>query len=298
MTSHLTVALLAQAIGSAFAIGTLFLLILTLLPASQPVARELWPVLASEAAILATGVLPWLLPPLALLALLLVAAARVGYESGRVHGMAVGRDFHISHALVLVAVTAISWFVPASTLMWTMVLVLTASIAVVCLNSGKSIAGSWARFTVFPLLPLAAFSHIASEARLAPLLVLAFFLVEVFDSFSLLGGRLYGRTLLAPRLSPRKTWEGLATGAGATMLALLVLVAWLGLPLLPMLLAGFVVVASAVAGDLLASLAKRRAGVKDYPPIMKVQGGLLDIIDAWLVAGPCLAGFAVLTGWL
>jgi phosphatidate cytidylyltransferase len=65
-----------------------------------------------------------------------------------------------------------------------------------------------------------------------------------------------------------------------------------------MLLAGFVVVASAVAGDLLASLAKRRAGVKDYPPIMKVQGGLLDIIDAWLVAGPCLAGFAVLTGWL
>jgi phosphatidate cytidylyltransferase len=161
----------------------------------------------------------------------------------------------------------------------------------------KSIAGSWARFTVFPVLPLAAFSHAASEPRLAPMLVLAFFLVEMFDSFSLLGGKLYGRTPLVPRLSPRKTWEGLATGAGATLLAILALVAWLGLPLLPMLIAGLVVVISAIAGDLLGSLAKRRAGVKDYPAVMTVQGGLLDITDAWLVAGPCLAGLAVLQGW-
>ena len=78
MISHLTVALLAQAIGSAFAVGALLLLTLTLLPASRSVARQLWPVLASEAAILAVGALPWLLPPHAVLALLLVAAARIG----------------------------------------------------------------------------------------------------------------------------------------------------------------------------------------------------------------------------
>ena len=298
MTSQLTVALLAQAIGSAFAVGALLLLILTLLPASRPIARQLWPVLASEAAILAVGVLPWLLPPLAVLVLLLVAAARIGYESGSVHGLTVKRNFRVTHALLLVAVAGVSWFATAIPFLWTAALVTAAALAVAWLSLDKSIAGSWARFTVFPVLPLAAFSHAASDPRLWPLLVLAFFLVEMFDSFSLLGGKLYGRTPLVPRLSPRKTWEGLATGICATLIALLSLVAWLGLPLLPMLIAGAVVVLSAIAGDLLGSLAKRRAGVKDYPAVMTVQGGLLDIADAWLVAGPCLAGLAVLQGWI
>jgi CDP-diglyceride synthetase len=127
-------------------------------------------------------------------------------------------------------------------------------------------------------------------------LVLAFLLVETFDSFSLLGGKLYGRTPLVPRLSPRKTWEGLATGVAAVAVALLSLVAWLGIPLVPMLLAGTIVIIAAVAGDLLGSRAKRQAGVKDYPAVMSVQGCLLDIADAWLVAGPCLAGLAILVG--
>lgn len=297
MTPHMTVALLAQAIGSAFAVGALLLLILTLLPASRYVARQLWPVLASEAAILAVGVLPWLLPPTFVLALLLVAAARIGYESGTVHGLTVSRNFRTTHAILLVAVAGVSWFATTIPFLWTAALVTAAALAVAWFSLDKSIAGSWARFTVFPVLPMAAFSHAASEPRLAPLLVLAFFLVEMFDSFSLLGGKLYGRTALVPRLSPRKTWEGLGTGAGATLLAILALVAWLGLPLLPMLIAGVVVVISAIAGDLLGSLAKRRAGVKDYPAVMTVQGGLLDITDAWLVAGPCLAGLAVLQGW-
>jgi phosphatidate cytidylyltransferase len=294
----LTVALLAQAIGSAFAVGALLLLILTVLPASRSIARQLWPVLASEAAILAIGVLPWLVPPLALLALILVAAARIGYESGSVHGLTVGRNFRASHAALLVLVAGTSWFAKPHTFLWAAALLLASAVVVIYFSHRKSIPGDLARFTVFPLLPLAAFSHAASDPRLAALLVLAFFLVEMFDSFSLLGGKLYGRTPLVPRLSPRKTWEGLGTGVGATLIATLSLVAWLGLPLLPMLIAGLVVILSAIAGDLLGSLAKRRAGVKDYPAVMAVQGGLLDITDAWLVAGPCLSGLAVLLGWL
>lgn len=173
---------------------------------------------------------------------------------------------------------------------------MAAFVAVVA-SGNKSLPGSLARFTIFPLVPLAAFSHAASVPRLAPLLVLAFFLVEMFDSFSLLGGKLYGRTPLVPRLSLRKTWEGLGTGLAAVLVALLSLIAWLGLPLLPMLMGAGIVVIAAIAGDFLGSLAKRRAGVKDYPAVMTVQGGLLDIADAWLVAGPCLAGLAVAYGW-
>jgi len=101
-----------------------------------------------------------------------------------------------------------------------------------------------------------------------------------------------------PRLRPRKPWEGLGTGVAAVLVALLSLVAWLGLPLLPLLTGGGVVVLAAIAGDFLGSLAKRRAGVKDYPAVMTVQGGLLDIADAWLVAGPCLACLTVAYGWV
>jgi len=294
----MTVALLAQAIGSAFAVGAFLLLILTLLPATRSVGRQLWPVLASEAAILAVGVLPWLLPPVALLALLLIAVARIGFESGSVHGLTAGRDFRLSHTLLLVTVAAASWFAPTKPFLWAVALLLAAALATTIIRGEKAVAGSLARFVVFPLLPLAAFAHAASEPRLAPILVLAFFLVEMFDSFSLLGGKLYGRTSLVPRLSPRKTWEGLATGVAAVIVALLSLVAWLGLPFPPMLLGGLVVIIGAIAGDLLGSLAKRRAGVKDYPAVMTVQGGLLDIADAWLVAGPCLAASAILVGWV
>lgn len=293
----MTVALLAQAIGTAFAVGALLLLLLTLLPVSRAVARQLWPVLGSEAAILAAGVLPWLLPPLALLAFLLAAAARIGFESGSVHGVTVGRDFRVSHALLLVAAAALSWFAATPAFLWMAAFVLVSSAGGLLFGAERSLAGSAARFALFPLVPLAAFSHAASVPQLAPLLVLAFFLVEMFDSFSLLGGKLYGRTLLVPRLSPRKTWEGLATGVAATLATLLALIAWLGLPLLPMLLAGAIVIVSAIAGDLLGSRAKRQAGVKDYPAVMTVQGGLLDIADAWIVAGPVLAGLASLLGW-
>lgn len=298
MTGQLSVALLAQAICSAFLLGTLLLLLLTLLPASRAVARQLWPILGSEAAILAAGVLPWLLPPPLILMLLLVAAGRIGYESGSIHGLIVGRNFNPAGAIFLTAVAGVSWFAPTPAVIWVGAVLLAVALAIVYLCLANSTVGNLARFTVFPLLPVAAFSHAAGEPHVAPLLVLAFFLVEMFDSFSLLGGKLYGRTPLVPRLSPRKTWEGLATGAGVTLLSLLGLVAWLSLPLLPMLVAGIVVIAAAIAGDLLGSLAKRRAGVKDYPPIMTVQGGLLDIADAWLVAGPCLVGLSVLLGWV
>lgn len=298
MTGQLSVALLAQAICSAFLLGTLLLLLLTLLPGSRAVARQLWPILGTEAAILAAGVLPWLLPPAVLLLLLLAAAGRIGYESGAVHGLIVGRTLNPASAIILTAVAAMSWFAPTPAVTWMGALLLAMALAGAYFNPASSTVGNLARFTVFPLLPVAAFSHAAGEPSVAPLLVLAFFLVEMFDSFSLLGGKLYGRTPLVPRISPRKTWEGLATGAGITLLSLLGLVAWLDLPLLPMLMAGIVVIVAAVAGDLLGSHAKRRAGVKDYPPIMTVQGGLLDIADAWLVAGPCLVGLSVLLGWL
>ena len=116
---------------------------------------------------------------------------------------------------------------------------------------------------------------------------------ETFDSYALLGGKLFGKHKAFPNLSPNKTVEGLGIGA----IMLMATAAGLGV-----LLAGLPVLASAaialfagvltLAGDLLASRLKRLSGVKDYPQILPHQGGLLDITDAWVVTGAglvCLA---------
>jgi phosphatidate cytidylyltransferase len=53
----------------------------------------------------------------------------------------------------------------------------------------------------------------------------------------------------------------------------------------------------AIIGDLTASAAKRRAQVKDYPAVIASQGGLPDIYDSWIVAGPLSVGIVMLLNY-
>jgi phosphatidate cytidylyltransferase len=294
---QLTVGLLTWAVGLAFMGGAILLAALSLVPASAKAARPLWPVFASEAVIVTGGVAPWLLPAPLLLCCLLVASARIGFESGTVHGVASGHPLAVAGLALLVILCLCGWFLPGAAVLPSGLALLLLGLALMNLTGTQSVPGSLGRFLVFPAAPLLFFVHAAAQPPLAPYLVLAFFLVEIFDSFSLLGGKLFGKTPLVPRLSPKKTWEGLATGAAALFAVALGLAAWLGLPLPGMLFTGIVIMTAALAGDLLGSSAKRRAGVKDYPPVMKVQGGLLDIMDSWIVAGAALAGLAMLLNW-
>jgi phosphatidate cytidylyltransferase len=99
------------------------------------------------------------------------------------------------------------------------------------------------------------------------------------DTFALLGGRMFGRTPLAPRISPKKTWEGAATGAAVGITAG-TLMAWAtGLPVVAAALIGLAVVISTIVGDLVMSSIKRRQGVKDTGTILPGHGGLLDRLD-------------------
>ena len=140
----------------------------------------------------------------------------------------------------------------------------------------------------------ALFVFAARRFDVAFIFVLSLLIVEIFDSFSLLGGRLIGKRPLAPKLSPKKTWEGLAVGLMAVACSAFALAAILDKKLPIVVAIAAVATAGAIAGDLMASAAKRRAGVKDYPIILPVQGGLLDIMDAWIVAGPLAAFTAIL----
>ena len=122
------------------------------------------------------------------------------------------------------------------------------------------------------------------------LLLVPFFLaVWGSDSFAYLFGRLFGRHPLAPRLSPKKTWEGLAGsvfGAGLGM----VLGRFYLTPAFPSpgsaIVIGVLLGLTGQAGDLFESLLKRSCGVKDSSGLFPGHGGILDRIDAVIFCAP------------
>lgn len=109
----------------------------------------------------------------------------------------------------------------------------------------------------------------------------------VGDTFAYLGGRMFGRHKLAPRISPNKTQEGLFAGligaASAVWFAGLYQ-DWLSGT--NALLLGFAVAAAAPIGDLFESLVKRDLDVKDSGKFFGAHGGALDRLDALLFTVP------------
>lgn len=124
--------------------------------------------------------------------------------------------------------------------------------------------------------------------------------VWVSDSMAYFVGSAVGRHKLAPRISPGKTWEGVA-GALAFVLLYAYLWGYFSTNVLPLQytesavgllrLAGVMTVLAVMGiyGDLFESLLKRAAGVKDSGKILPGHGGALDRIDALLPVLPCAA---------
>ena len=108
----------------------------------------------------------------------------------------------------------------------------------------------------------------------------------------------FGKTKLAPKISPKKTWEGVF---GGLALALVVLGASFYLlhftreQWLPLIVLTIIIVAFSVVGDLTESIFKRLTGKKDSGRILPGHGGILDRIDGVIAVLPiALLGFSVL----
>jgi phosphatidate cytidylyltransferase len=128
-------------------------------------------------------------------------------------------------------------------------------------------------------------------------LVLVLLGVWGFDSGAFFAGRYLGRHKLAPRISPSKTWEGVAGGLVVSIIAsLLFTVQQLGVPWYLAIVLGILVGVAAVLGDLAESLIKRQTHVKDSGGIMPGHGGMLDRIDSLLFAVIVVYVFAQLIG--
>ena len=277
--------------------GCVLLALLNFIPRFSATVRSIWPLMLSEAAILAGGTVTFLLPEPLIIICLIAAAARIGLETAWVFGMAQGGNGALRGSIFLAGLTATVLFVPQTGFAALAITIVAAALAAVAVAVGTT-GGlrPLLQFFLFPSLPLACFVLAARHPELRAWLVAAFLLVELFDSMSLLAGRLFGRTPLIPRISPRKTVEGLGGGILFTAAGAAALSAAFGLSVWMALILLIVVVLAAVTGDLTASAAKRRADVKDYPPILIIQGGLTDIVDAWLVTGPVLIAVLVLIG--
>jgi len=119
------------------------------------------------------------------------------------------------------------------------------------------------------------------------------------DTFAYLAGTWLGGPKLLPAASPNKTWTGLIAGlAGGTAAGAGVALAF-DLALTYAVVIAVITALAAVCGDLLMSLAKRRFGVKDAGSLIPGHGGVLDRVDALMLAA-LAAGAIALTapaGW-
>lgn len=106
------------------------------------------------------------------------------------------------------------------------------------------------------------------------------------DSWALIGGRVVGRTRLAPTISPGKTVEGALVGVAFGVAAATVVVLLVGKGLLTGLLLGLLIALATVAGDLFESFLKRHFDVKDSSGLLPGHGGFLDRMDSFLVSTP------------
>ena len=162
-------------------------------------------------------------------------------------------------------------------------------------NLGATLLG--VLYVAVPLSLLLYVPVLAGDGVWRPETVLCYiFIIWANDVFAYLVGMTFGRHRLCERLSPKKSWEGFFGGlAGAVVTGLAAAYAldanywvWGGLALVASI--------SGVAGDLVESMFKREAGVKDSGQVIPGHGGVLDRFDALLLSAPYVFLYLLLVG--
>jgi phosphatidate cytidylyltransferase len=149
---------------------------------------------------------------------------------------------------------------------------------------GLSVSSAAMIFLVLPFSSVVRLHGSGVEGR--KLLLFALALVWVGDTFAYFVGRSIGRYRMAPHLSPKKTWEGAAANLAGSIIVALVAQRWLSIPAHHLILMASLANLAGQAGDLLESAYKRSAGLKDSGNLLPGHGGMLDRIDALVLAAP------------
>lgn len=142
--------------------------------------------------------------------------------------------------------------------------------------------GGWLLALLYIIVPFEALININRTDQ--NILALLAVLVASCDIGCYLFGSLFGNHLLAPSISPKKSWEGLFGGVICTVLMLYAILYALGsqTTLLHCIAIGVPTALFAIAGDLFESQLKRNANIKDTGNLLPGHGGLLDRLDSLL----------------
>jgi phosphatidate cytidylyltransferase len=150
--------------------------------------------------------------------------------------------------------------------------------------SAAGISSSGLILIALPLTFAVRLHGIREEGPVILLFVLV--ITWVGDTAAYFVGRAIGKHKLAPVLSPNKSWEGSIASILGSLLVAAVFAKWLTVPLSHLLAMAAVGNFAGQAGDLLESAYKRSAGVKDSGSLLPGHGGVLDRIDALILAIP------------
>ncbi len=205
-----------------------------------------------------------------------------------------------------VAMPVAAYFGGLESLLFAMLL---SSVAVLLWRSLEGAAGSarsifagvftlaWVPFLIsFAVLPLHTFAGGETPVGLWPdgvfppgawQIATLLLLVVANDTFGYLVGASLGKHPMAPKISPKKSWEGFAGSiAGAMLVGVLAAVFLLDKPWWVGVVLAVGMVAAATAGDLSESMVKRELGIKDMSSILPGHGGVMDRLDSIVFASP------------
>jgi phosphatidate cytidylyltransferase len=226
----------------------------------------------------------------------LAAALLAVFEFGRALRTS-GRRVDVVPQLVAAAVVVVSAYFVSSWLLWVVLFVALAFVVVWRLVAQMAAHDGRVYSAVIGDVVIAAFLqlYVAFLAALCVVLlsqdrgewwVLAFIIVAVAsDTGAYVAGISFGKHPMAPRISPKKTWEGFAGATLAAILAgVLVGLFMLGLPWWLGAVFGIVILGTATAGDLGESMIKRDLGIKDMSSWLPGHGGVLDRLDSILLS--------------
>ena len=143
-------------------------------------------------------------------------------------------------------------------------------------------------------LGLPKFSTLDPEKSFTLEVFMLFVLIWSSDTFAYLTGKFFGKHKMAPRISPKKTWEGFAGGVVLTLILGFFVEQYFPELRGNWMMVGFLVSVFAPLGDLVESQLKRSFAVKDSGNIMPGHGGVLDRLDSFIICVPVVYLYFIL----
>lgn len=134
----------------------------------------------------------------------------------------------------------------------------------------------------------------AVNETFTPEVFFLFVLIWSSDSFAYFAGKLFGKHKMAPKISPKKTWEGYAGGVILTLILSFFIEKYNADLRGNWVVVGFLVAVFAPIGDLVESQLKRSFGAKDSGNIIPGHGGILDRLDSFIITVPVVYLYFIL----